>query len=129
MTANIAIGVVAVIHLAFTGLEIIRAENVPKLLLDFEEGPAKDVAVLVQNQGAYNLFFAIGLFVLLVGLVPVAQRKALAVFCLASLAAAGLVGLVTVGAEVGFWRIGSVIFLLQMIPAAAALWLVLQRDG
>ena len=124
MIANFMIGVVAVIHLAFAGLEIFRAENVPKLLLGFEEGPAKDVAVLVQNQGAYNLFFALGLIALLTPLIPEGQKGALAFFCLASLAAAGLVGLVTVGNIAGYWKIGSVIFLVQMIPAVVALWLV-----
>ena len=127
MTANIAIGLVAVIHLAFAGLEIFRAEKVPMLLLDFKIDSAKAAAVLVQNQGAYNLFFALGLFALLAGFVPAEQKEALAVFCLASLAAAGLVGLVTVGAEAGFWRIGSVIFLAQFLPAAVALALVLKE--
>ena len=62
------------------------------------------------------LFFAIGLLAALSGLVPAVQRKALVVFCLASLAAAGLVGLATVQ---------HLFCLIQLVPAAGVLAYIL----
>jgi putative membrane protein len=76
---------------------------------------AQNTAVLGVNQGAYNAFFAVGLLVALLFELPEGQAEAVIVFCLASLAAAGLVGLLTVRR----W-----VFLVQMVPPLLALGLM-----
>ena len=111
-----AVWLVAVIHVAFAGAEIFRWPNVSRLLLGYDEGMAAKTAKLGLNQGAYNAFFAIVLLAVLLGAVPEGQAEVLTIFCLASLAAAGLVGLLTIR----HW-----VFLIQLVPAAVALWLVL----
>lgn len=117
MRVKVGIVIVAVLHLGFAFAEIFRWEDVIALLLGLKEATdTTAIKLLLLNQGAYNAFFAIGLLAALSGLVPAVQRKALVVFCLASLAAAGLVGLATVQ---------HLFFLIQLVPAAGVLAYIL----
>ena len=129
MWVKVGIGVVALLHAGFAAAEIFRWENVVKFLLNLETVTDDNaIRILLLNQGAYNAFFAVGLFAVLFGAVPARQRKALAVFCLTSLTAAGLVGLLSVRDAEGSLTLGSLVFLAQIIPAAATLWLVVRAE-
>ena len=109
------IWLVAILHVLFAYAEICHWPRVTKRLLGYDDGMAQKTAVLGINQGAYNAFFAVGLLVALLVDLQECHAQAVIVFCLASLAAAGLVGLLTVR----HW-----LFLLQMVPPLLALGLM-----
>ncbi len=112
---TVVIWLVAILHVLFACAEIWRWPQVTKLLLNYDDVMARNTAVLGINQGAYNAFFAVGLLAALLIELPEGQAEAVTVFCLASLAAAGLVGLLTVRC----W-----LFLVQMVPPLLALGLM-----
>ena len=118
MLVKLGAGLVGLIHVYFAVSEMFRWETISGRLLSYPAELAAATAVLGFNQGAYNGFFALGLFAVAFGLVSNGPARTLAVFCLASLAAAGAVGLATVQ---------NLLFLVQMLPALAVLGLVLYR--
>lgn len=118
MLTRIGIGAVGAIHLYFAYAEMFRWPQTSGMLLGYTAEQAAMTAVLGFNQGAYNLFFAVGLLLIAAGLMAKAPARIMAIFCLASLSAAGLVGLAT---------IQNPIFLIQLLPAAGVLAFILLR--
>ena len=115
VVANVLVALVAVLHVWFLILEMVLWRK-PLGLRTFHLTPeqAETTATLAANQGLYNGFLAAGLVVSLLAPEPTAfQFK---VFFLACVIVAGLFGAATVSKR---------ILLIQALPAAAALVLVL----
>ena len=111
----------AILHLAFMVLEMFFWGFVAGKLLGLEGEAIEKTAMLGFNQGAYNGFIAVGLLVTFMGVFSVSQGFAVRMVLLASAAAAGLIGWVTVG--------GSAFFIVQMaLPALALVLTYLTRD-
>lgn len=120
MLMRFGVGAVGAIHVYFAYAEMFDWTDTAGKLLGYSVEQAAMTAVLGFNQGAYNLFFAAGLLVAAAGLMAKAPARVLAIFCLASLSAAGLVGLITVE----HW-----LFLIQLVPAAGMLaFILLKRE-
>lgn len=116
MLMRIGAGAVGAIHVYFAYAEMFDWTETSGKLLGFSAEQAATTAVLGFNQGAYNLFFALGLLFVASGLSAKSPARILAIFCLASLSAAGLVGLATVQ---------HLLFLVQLVPAAGVLAYIL----
>lgn len=114
IVANIAVGWVALLHLYFLVLEMFFWEK-PLGLRTFRLTPdfAKASKTLAANQGLYNGFLSAGL---LWGMTFGGAGKAVRIFFLGCVIAAGLFGAATVDKKI-FW--------VQALPGAAALALVL----
>ena len=115
MLAKILIGLVALEHVYFLVLEMFLWTT-PRTRAAFgmSEAAAEATKVLAANQGLYNGFLAAGLAWSL--LAPAAYATQLAMFFLGCVVVAGLYGGYSVGAR---------IILIQALPAAIALGLVL----
>ncbi|MBL1198906.1 MAG: DUF1304 domain-containing protein [Nostoc sp. GBBB01] len=111
--ADLAVSIVALLHLGIAILEIFFWES-PISLRAFKLSPeiAKATTRLAANQGVYNGFLVAGL---LWGLVWGEQGFLIKVFLLSCIVVAGIFGGVTVNRS---------IFLIQGIPGAIALVLV-----
>ncbi|WP_213771995.1 DUF1304 domain-containing protein [Bradyrhizobium sp. dw_78] len=114
--ANIAVALVAALHLYFLVLEMFFWTR-PLGLKTFRNSPEKaaDSAVLAANQGLYNGFLAAGLIWGLVQTVP-AFAFEIKLFFLICVIVAGVYGAATVSRR---------ILLVQAAPAAVALILLL----
>jgi len=112
--ANIAVALVALLHLYFLVLEMFFWEK-PLGLRIFGLTPefAKASKALAANQGLYNGFLAAGL---LWGLLPDAGGDSIKIFFLGCVVVAGVYGAVTVNRRI-LW--------VQAFPGAIALALVL----
>ncbi|MFD7658240.1 DUF1304 domain-containing protein [Actinosynnema sp. NPDC059797] len=115
IAADVLTALVAVIHLYILVLEMFLW-NTPRGRAAFGTTAefAAESRVLAANQGLYNGFLAAGLVVALVA--PGTTGFAFAVFSLACVIVAGVYGAVTVSRR---------ILLVQAVPAAVALLLVL----
>jgi len=115
IVAKVLIGLVALEHFYFLVLEMFLWTT-PRTRAAFgmSEAAAETTKVLAANQGLYNGFLAAGLVWSL--LAPAAYATQLALFFLACVVVAGLYGGYSVGAR---------ILLIQALPAAIALALVL----
>ena len=115
MVAKILIGLVALEHVYFLVLEMFLWTT-PRTRAAFgmSEAAAETTKVLAANQGLYNGFLAAGLVWSL--LAPAAYATQLAMFFLGCVVVAGLYGGYSVAAR---------IILIQALPAAIALGLVL----
>ena len=113
--ANILVAVVALEHVWFLVLEAFLWTK-PLGLKTFRNSPEKaaTTAVLAKNQGLYNGFLAAGLVWGLLAAAPFAGS--IKVFFLACVVVAGIVGGMTVSSR---------IFMVQGLPAALALALVI----
>jgi len=115
LTANIAVALVAVLHLWILVLEMFLWTK-PAGLKAFHNTPEKaaDTAVLAANQGLYNGFLAAGL---IFGLLYPADPAALHIqsFFLACVAVAGVYGAATAAKKILY---------IQTVPALIALALV-----
>ena len=113
LLSDIVVGLVAVIHLAFMGLEMFLWDKPPGLKV-FRQTPEQAAAtrVLAANQGLYNGFLAAGLFW---GLGLGADGTSIKYFFLACVLVAGLFGAATASRKILF---------VQAIPAAIGLVLV-----
>jgi putative membrane protein len=115
LIANIAVALVAVLHLWILVLEMFLWTK-PAGLKAFRNTPekARDTAVLAANQGLYNGFLAAGLiFGLLYPADPAARH--IQSFFLACVAVAGLYGAATAARKILY---------IQTVPALIALALV-----
>lgn len=114
MAANIAVALVALLHLYFLVLEMFFWDK-PLGLRTFRLTPEFAVAskALAANQGLYNGFLAAGL---LWGLVAAEAGTAIQLFFLGCVVVAGIFGAVTVNRRI-LW--------VQALPAAVAFGLVL----
>ena len=111
--ANIAVGLVALIHIYILVLEMFLW-NKPQGLRAFglSQSMADQTKVLAANQGLYNGFLAAGL---ICGLLPGPASYSFRVFFLICVLAAGIFGAVTASRKILF---------VQAVPAAVALALV-----
>ena len=114
LLSDIVVGLVAVIHLAFMGLEMFLWDKPPGLKV-FRQTPEQAAAtrVLAANQGLYNGFLAAGLFW---GLVPTVYATDVKIFFLICVIIAGAYGAITASHR---------ILAIQAAPAALGLVLVL----
>jgi len=114
LIADIAVGMVALLHVYFLVLEMFLWDK-PAGLRAFGQTPeaAKASKVLAANQGLYNGFLAAGL---VWGLVLGPAGAGVKLFFLGCVLIAGLYGAATAGRRILF---------VQALPAAAALALVL----
>lgn len=114
MAANIAVALVALLHLYFLVLEMFFWDK-PLGLRTFRLTPEFAVAskALAANQGLYNGFLAAGL---LWGLVAAEAGTAIQLFFLGCVVVAGIFGAVAVNRRI-LW--------VQALPAAVAFGLVL----
>jgi putative membrane protein len=116
VVANILVGLIALLHVYILVLEMFLWTT-PRGLRAFEQTleRARSTATLAANQGLYNGFLAAGLFW---GLVESTPDTAFAakVFFLGCVIVAGVYGGVTVGIRIA---------LIQALPAAVALVLLL----
>src|SRR5690242_14462880 len=114
LIADIAVGMVALLHVYFLVLEMFLWDK-PAGLRAFGQTPeaAKASKVLAANQGRYNGFLAAGL---VWGLVLGPAGAGVKLFFLGCVLIAGLYGAATAGRRILF---------VQALPAAAALALVL----
>lgn len=112
--ANVAVAVVALLHVAFMVLEMFLW-NKPfgRRVFDLSPERAQSSAVLAANQGLYNGFLAAGL---IWSLSPTAAAFNLRVFFLSCVIIAGIFGAATAKRSI-LW--------IQAMPAAVALTLVL----
>ena len=112
LLANVTIGVVALLHLYFLVLEMFLWTR-PLGLKTFRNTPEKAeiTRVLAANQGLYNGFLAAGLFYAIA-----TGSREFALFFLACVIAAALYGAYSVNKR---------IFVVQGVPALAALAAVL----
>ena len=113
--ANVAVGVIALLHVYFLVLEMFLWDK-PAGLRAFGQtmDAAKASKVLAANQGFYNGFLAAGL---IWGLVLGPAGTGVKIFFLSCALVAGLYGGVTASRK---------ILVVQALPAAVALILVLQ---
>lgn len=113
--ANVAIVVVAVIHLGFLALEMFLW-NTPtgRGIFGTDEAFAEQAAALAANQGLYNGFLSAGLIWSVVASDPVGEQTG--VFFLICVIVAGVYGAATVSPR---------ILALQAAPAVVALGLAL----
>lgn len=119
VVASLLVALVAVLHVWFLVLEMVLWRK-PLGMRTFHLTPerAEATASLAANQGLYNGFLAAGLVVGLVASEPIAFW--FKVFFLACVVVAGLFGAATVSKR---------ILLIQALPAAIALALVLLVGG
>jgi putative membrane protein len=112
LAARIAVGLVAAIHVYILVLEMFlwRTDRVRATFGTSKEF-AEQTVTLAANQGLYNGFLAAGLFY---GLI--ADDRTFQIFFLCCVAIAGIYGALTANRRILF---------VQVIPAAAALTLVL----
>lgn len=112
LSANVLIGLVAVLHVYFLVLEMFLWTR-PLGLRTFRNTPekAETTRVLAANQGLYNGFLAAGLFYAIA-----TGSREFAVFFLAC---------VIVAALYGAYSVNKRIFFVQGVPALAALAAVL----
>ena len=112
LLANVTIGVVALLHLYFLVLEMFLWTR-PLGMKTFRNTPEKAeiTRVLAANQGLYNGFLAAGLFYAIV-----TGSREFALFFLAC---------VIVAALYGAYSVNKRIFIVQGVPALAALAAVL----
>ena len=115
MIAKILIGLVALEHVYFLVLEMFLWTT-PRTRATFgmTEAAAETTKVLAANQGLYNGFLAAGLAWSLIA--PAAYATQLAMFFLGCVVVAGLYG---------GYSVNTRILLVQTLPAAIALALVL----
>ncbi len=115
LAANVLIGLIAALHVWFLVLEmfLFRAPIGLKTFGSTRED-ADVMATLAANQGLYNGFLAAGLVVSLIAAHPV--DNAFKIFFLGCVVVAGVFGGITVSRR---------ILLVQALPAAVALGLVL----
>ncbi len=115
IAAKVLIGLVALEHMYFLVLEMFLWTT-PRTRAAFgmTEAAAEATKVLAANQGLYNGFLAAGLAWSLIA--PAAYAAQLAMFFLGCVVIAGLYGGYSVGAR---------IILVQALPAAVTLGLVL----
>ena len=108
LLANVTIGVVALLHLYFLVLEMFLWTR-PIGLKTFRNTPekAETTRVLAANQGLYNGFLAAGLFYAIA-----TGSREFALFFLAC---------VVVAALYGAYSVNKRIFIVQGVPAIAAL--------
>ncbi len=112
--ANIAVGLVALLHLYFLVLEMFFwSSPLGRRVFGLSPEFAKSSAVLAANQGLYNGFLAAGL---LWGLVMGTEGFAIKVFFLGCVIVAGMFGALTASRKI-LW--------VQAVPGIAALALVL----
>ena len=116
--AEVAIVVVALLHVAFLVLEMFLWKTpVGRRLFRLDEEFARASAPPAANQGLYNGFLAAGLFW---SLRPGPQALEIRVFFLACVVVAGVFGAVTAKRSILF---------VQALPGAVALALVLLARG
>jgi putative membrane protein len=114
IAAAVLVGLVAFEHLAFLVLEIFLWERpLGRKVFGQSKEAARATRVLAMNQGIYNGFLVAGL---VWGLILGAQGTAVQIFFLACVVVAGVFGGFTASRQ---------IFLVQALPAATALGLVL----
>lgn len=112
--ANIAVGLVALLHLYFLVLEMFFwSKPLGRRVFGLTPEFAKASAALAANQGLYNGFLAAGL---VWGLVLGADGSAIKVFFLVCVIVAGVFGALTASRKI-LW--------VQALPGVAALTLVL----
>jgi putative membrane protein len=115
MAATIAVACVAMLHTAFLILEMfLWTKPSGRRIFGTTREFAQQTAVLAANQGLYNGFLAAGL---VWGLIPRQPSSDISVFFLVCVIVAGVYGGLTVKPAV---------FLVQALPGAIALLLVLQ---
>ncbi len=117
-TANLAVAVVALLHVAFMVLEMfLWKKPFGRRVFGLSPELAQSSAVLAANQGLYNGFLAAGL---IWSLSPTAATFSLRVFFLGCVIIAGVFGAVTAKRSI-LW--------IQAVPGAVALVLVLATRG
>jgi putative membrane protein len=115
MIVQVLVGFVALEHVGFGVLEMLLfSKPAGRKVFRTTEAFSKEAAPLAANQGLYNLFLVAGLVWSLIAAEP--QAHALKIFFLGCVVVAGLFGAATVSAR---------ILVLQALPAAVALALVL----
>jgi putative membrane protein len=111
--ANIAVGLVALLHLYFLVLEMFFwTKPLGRRVFGLDREFAARSASLAANQGLYNGFLAAGL---IWGLLRGAEGLSIVVFLLVCVVVAGVFGAITVNRRILF---------VQALPAAVALVLV-----
>ena len=114
MTATIAVIAVAILHFTFLILEMfLWSKPMGRRIFGLNREFAEQTAALAANQGLYNGFLAAGL---VWGLVSRQSSNEISVFFLVCIIIAGVYGALTVK---------PAIFLIQALPGAIALLLVL----
>ena len=114
MTATITVIAVAILHFAFLILEMfLWNKPLGRRIFGLNREFAEQTAALAANQGLYNGFLAAGL---VWGLVSHPPSNETSVFFLVCIIIAGVYGALTVK---------PVIFFVQALPGAVALFLVL----
>jgi putative membrane protein len=115
VTANVLIGLVAVLHLYFLVLEMFLWQRKPgRELSGFDATMARETAPLAANQGLYNGFLAAGLIWSLIADHPAGFQ--FRVFFLCCVIVAGVYGAATANRRILF---------AQALPGALALAAVL----
>lgn len=115
--ANIAVVLVALLHLYFLVLEMfLWTKPIGRRVFGLTEEFARESAALAANQGLYNGFLAAGL---IWGVALGTDGNAIVRFCLVCVLVAGLYGAATVSRR---------ILVVQALPAAIALALSLAAD-
>lgn len=114
MASNIAVVIVAILHLLFLVLEMFFwTKPIGRRIFGLKRELAEQTAALAANQGLYNGFLAAGL---VWGLVSRENPTAISVFFLSCVIIAGIFG--------AFTAKRSILF-IQALPAAIALAMVL----
>jgi len=114
VASNIAVVIVAILHLLFLVLEMFFwTKPIGRRIFGLKRELAEQTAALAANQGLYNGFLAAGL---VWGLVSRENPTAISVFFLSCVIIAGIFG--------AFTAKRSILF-IQALPAAIALAMVL----
>jgi len=114
VASNIAIAIVAILHLLFLVLEMFFwTKPLGLRIFGLKRELAEQTAALAANQGLYNGFLAAGL---VWGLVSRENSTAISVFFLSCVIIAGIFGALTAKRSILF---------IQAVPAAIALTMVL----
>ena len=114
MASNIAVAIVAILHLLFLVLEMFFwTKPLGLRIFGLKRELAEQTAALAANQGLYNGFLAAGL---VWGLVSRENPTAISVFFLSCAIIAGIFGALTAKRSILF---------IQALPAAIALAMVL----
>jgi putative membrane protein len=118
LLANLAVGLVAALHLLFLGLEMFLWKTpFGRRVFGLSAELAEATAGLAANQGLYNGFLAAGL---IWGLAAGAAGRPVELFFLACVVVAGIFGAATAKRSI-LW--------VQALPGAVALVLVLAARG
>ncbi len=117
MTARFWIGATALVHFAFTIVEMFLWDRLaPRVAPELTTDGVAATEMIAFNMGLYNGFFAVGLTVTLLASLTAERAAAIQVFILICVVVAGIVGFLTLG--------GITFLAAQAAPAVIALFLM-----